>query len=81
MSEPSSPQVCLSCKPGEPSVKRETAIADLGCQQSYAAVDGCMKAHRGNVADCREEWDAFRACHEEDKRSKQEGKEEEMMKK
>lgn len=62
------PPICPACKPGEPTDERDAAIAEIGCQHTYNAVDSCMKAYRGNVADCREQWDAFRACHEEQKR-------------
>ena len=34
------------------------------CQQVYDEMDRCMKAHRGNVADCVPEWNAFRDCHQ-----------------
>lgn len=61
---PESPPVCLTCKPGQATAEREAALAEVGCQSLYESVDGCMKAHRGNVIDCRQEWDAFRACHE-----------------
>lgn len=58
------PPVCESCKAGEATVERETAVSKLGCQATYELVDGCMKRHRGNVSDCRGEWETFRACHE-----------------
>eukprot|EP00968_Pinguiococcus_pyrenoidosus_P022138 scaffold3037_cov230-Pinguiococcus_pyrenoidosus.AAC.9 len=28
----------------------------IGCEPQYADVESCMKAHRGNVADCNEQW-------------------------
>lgn len=63
MSEPATP-VCANCKPGDTSTEREMAVKNLNCDKLYEDVDGCMKAHRGNVTDCRKEWAAFRACHE-----------------
>jgi transcription initiation factor TFIID subunit TAF12 len=41
------------------------------CQHVYDLMDECMKAHRGNVADCVAEWKAFRDCHELSKKQKQ----------
>lgn len=70
----SSPPVCSTCKPGKASIEREAAITKINCDRLYDTVDGCMRAHRGNVADCREEWDAFRACHEGQKRLQRAGK-------
>lgn len=51
-------------------MERETAVSKLGCQATYQLVDGCMKRHRGNVSDCKGEWEAFRACHEAQKKTK-----------
>jgi len=30
----------------------------------FIDVDRCMKAHKGNIADCVPQWKAFRDCHE-----------------
>ncbi|CAM9196887.1 unnamed protein product [Laminaria digitata] len=65
----SPPPKCENCKPGEATEERETAVADAGCQETYGFVVSCMEAHRGNVADCRAEWQAFRACHSSQKKS------------
>ncbi|CAM9762125.1 unnamed protein product [Ascophyllum nodosum] len=69
MSDSSSP-VCEDCKAGEATPEREAAVSNLGCHRTYELVDACMKMHRGNVADCRREWAAFRACHEARKSAK-----------
>ena len=34
------------------------------CQQVYDEMNRCMKTHKGNVADCVPEWNAFRNCYQ-----------------
>lgn len=64
------PSTCKNCQAGKATAEREAAVSKLGCQATYELVDDCMKTHRGNVGDCREEWEAFRACHEAQKKAK-----------
>jgi hypothetical protein len=61
--------VCLDCKQGD-TTHHESAVEQTGCKAQYEAVDACMAQHRGNVSDCRQEWSQFRACHEEQRRSR-----------
>ncbi|CAM9147601.1 unnamed protein product [Ectocarpus sp. 13 AM-2016] len=67
----SAPPVCENCKPGKATDEREAAIEKMDCQASAATYDlvaACMEAHRGNVADCRTEWNDFTECHQESRR-------------
>ena len=38
------------------------------CMDQYTRVDQCMKANRGQVTSCVEEWKEFQACHASQKR-------------
>jgi len=33
------------------------------CMEQYLAVDLCMKANKGQVTSCVDEWKAFQDCH------------------
>ena len=52
---------CEKCKPDKPQ-DHPFLIEQTGCQQSYDAVDKCMKANQGNVSSCRQEWKDFQNC-------------------
>ncbi|CAM9913213.1 unnamed protein product [Discosporangium mesarthrocarpum] len=64
---PSEQPVCENCSPGDAD-KHPPAIKNTGCERAYELVDVCMKAHRGNVRDCKQEWEAFKACHKDQPR-------------
>jgi len=54
---------CIDCV-ANPAL---TAGLQGQCLESYDAVDACMKAHKGNVADCVPEWKLFRDCFDKHK--------------
>ena len=55
------PVVCLKCKPDHPE-KHDQISQESGCNTQYKQVELCMKIHKGNIGDCKVEWDAFRIC-------------------
>src|SRR5690349_6764379 len=63
------PTECLTCKPGD-ATHHQSAVANTGCESSYALVDVCMKQHNGSVSACKDQWELFRKCHEQGKNAK-----------
>ncbi len=37
-------------------------IKQSHCSDEYELMENCMKANKGNIASCRNEWDSFRIC-------------------
>jgi len=60
--------VCVDCDKSMQVDAPESSEAMNVCQDSYQAVDRCMKTHDGQVSSCTTEWTAFRTCHEQHKR-------------
>eukprot|EP00549_Striatella_unipunctata_P009997 CAMPEP_0118673062 /NCGR_PEP_ID=MMETSP0800-20121206/110_1 /TAXON_ID=210618 ORGANISM="Striatella unipunctata, Strain CCMP2910" /NCGR_SAMPLE_ID=MMETSP0800 /ASSEMBLY_ACC=CAM_ASM_000638 /LENGTH=75 /DNA_ID=CAMNT_0006568077 /DNA_START=23 /DNA_END=250 /DNA_ORIENTATION=+ len=65
------PPECIEC-----DIKNQKAVPDDSsssqgsvCSSSYDAVAECMTANNGQVSKCVPQWDAFKKCHEEEKRS------------
>mmetsp|Transcript_26353 Transcript_26353/g.54003 ORF Transcript_26353/g.54003 Transcript_26353/m.54003 type:complete len:91 (-) Transcript_26353:471-743(-) len=68
--------VCVDCdrKTQKELPDVSSSSAGMPCEDVYAAVAECTKEHAGQVAPCREQWDAFKACHENDGKRGGEGK-------
>lgn len=55
--------ICEKCKPADkPAAEINSAVQNTGCAPLYPAVEACMKQYQGNIASCRQEWDAFQQC-------------------
>ena len=60
--------ICEKCVPN----KTEThagIVEDLGCRKEYDVVNTCMKESVGNIASCKDQWDAFRKCYADKKKA------------
>jgi hypothetical protein len=55
---------CVECKKQKESQKERQLPAGQPCEESYKLVVACMEKFKGNIADCRTEWDEFRKCKE-----------------
>jgi hypothetical protein len=64
MSGNSSSAVCEKCEQDKVKSKAyEGGVNDgSGCDVQYSSVVACMKLNRGNISDCKAEWDDFSAC-------------------
>lgn len=63
--------MCEACKPDKPELHPALVERD-GCAAEYAAVQRCMEQHSGSIAQCRDPWEAFRACHSSSKKRRDE---------
>jgi hypothetical protein len=57
-------KVCEEC---DRKHKREIPQNNLKaeeCQESYLKVAECMNLRNGQINQCKDEWDAFRKCHD-----------------
>ena len=57
---------CETCKADKPEQSLPKVNA-TGCTSSYVVMTTCMEKHGGNISSCREEWEAFRKCHQQSK--------------
>mmetsp|Transcript_60574 Transcript_60574/g.166337 ORF Transcript_60574/g.166337 Transcript_60574/m.166337 type:complete len:113 (+) Transcript_60574:28-366(+) len=55
--------ICLDCIP---TTAIPTSSFDA-CDELYAEWDKCLKAHRGNIADCIAPMNVFKMCHENER--------------
>lgn len=64
-------KVCVNCNKSTQKELPDDSIASEGknCGEAYQAVSTCMTENKGQVSACAQLWDAFRACHEDNKRS------------
>eukprot|EP01083_Nonionella_stella_P085979 238594_1 len=55
-----------------PSASTSTSTSSAGtgqpCEESYGKVTVCMESNEGQITKCREEWDAFKQCHQDHRR-------------
>jgi hypothetical protein len=65
--------VCENCQPQSqqplPSADRNASQGGP-CHALYLHVDQCMRAHRQQVTKCNDQWQAFRVCREDEKRTR-----------
>lgn len=55
-------KVCEEC---DRKHKREIPQNNLKeCQESYLKVAECMNLRNGQINQCKDEWNAFRKCHD-----------------
>ena len=65
--------ICIECDKKNqkdlPSNGEDTppssASKGMPCEASYTNVTACMEQNAGQISACRDEWDAFKLCHEE----------------
>ena len=50
------------------SVSTSPASKGMPCEESYAQVTSCMNDNGGQISACKQEWDFFRMCHDQNKR-------------
>jgi len=60
---------CEKCKADKPEMSLPK-VATSGCTPQYMEMQECMDKNGGNVASCREQWDAFRTCFQEKGKNK-----------
>ena len=63
--------VCENCNPNTQKDLPANDESSEQCMDSYLAVDLCMKANRGQVTSCVDEWKEFQACHASQKEQQQ----------
>uniref|UniRef100_A0A7S3PZS1 CHCH domain-containing protein n=1 Tax=Chaetoceros debilis TaxID=122233 RepID=A0A7S3PZS1_9STRA len=51
-----------------PSASTSSAGTGQPCEESYGKVTVCMESNEGQITKCREEWDAFKQCHQDHRR-------------
>lgn len=69
-SKTASPPICEDCQPDKqkPLPPQDNISAQGGpCAPFYEFVESCMKINEGQISMCKEEWDAFKKCHEANK--------------
>jgi len=66
--------VCENCNPNTQKDLPANDESSEQCMDPYLAVDLCMKANRGQVTSCVDEWKEFQACHASQKEQQQRGR-------
>lgn len=67
---------CEKCKADVSPEQSLPKVAATGCTVQYSLMTECMDTNGGNIASCRESWDAFRKCFaERDTKAKDKAKE------
>jgi hypothetical protein len=57
---------CVSCREAQLKADAEqeqnrNLVNDI-CKGDFDIVQACMKQYKGNISDCKVEWDKFRSC-------------------
>ena len=53
---------CKDCEKKEETAVVPGGPGGIGCEETYAAVESCMRDNRNQATVCKDAWNAFRDC-------------------